>query len=144
EDLWRSWEAADIPMALTVGRFHTDSENDAMTKIPGLVRFSIDMRAYDETRLNKLEQEAFRIAERMQALHGVNFDFGPRTTAAVAKTDTALSDALLSLALKEGLSIGTLPSPASHDAAVFCSAGIPMGLLLIRNENGSHHPDEAM
>lgn len=55
-----------------------------------------------------------------------------------------LSDALLSLAMEEGLSIDTLPSPASYDAAVFCSAGVPIGLLRIRNENGSHNPDEAI
>lgn len=144
EDLWRSWDEAGIPMALTVGRFHTDSKNDAMTKVPGSVRFSMDMRAYDEAQLAKLEQEALSIAARTQELHGVKFDFGVRTTAAVAKSDMRLSNALLSLAMEEGLSIDTLPSPASHDAAVFCSAGVPMGLLLIRNENGSHNPDEAM
>jgi N-carbamoyl-L-amino-acid hydrolase len=37
-----------------------------------------------------------------------------------------------------------LPSPASHDSAAFCAAGIPFGFVFIRNPNGSHHPDEAM
>ena len=35
-------------------------------------------------------------------------------------------------------------SPASHDAANFAAAGIPTGLLLIRNAHGSHNPREAM
>ena len=37
-----------------------------------------------------------------------------------------------------------LGSPASHDAAAFAAAGVPMGMIFIRNENGSHNPHEAM
>jgi N-carbamoyl-L-amino-acid hydrolase len=35
-------------------------------------------------------------------------------------------------------------SPASHDAAAFAAAGVPMGMIFVRNENGSHNPHEAM
>ena len=44
------------------------------------------------------------------------------------------------------MGIATMPlgSPASHDAANFAAAGIPTGLLLIRNAHGSHNPREAM
>ena len=31
-----------------------------------------------------------------------------------------------------------------HDAATFARAGIPTTMLFIRNENGSHNPDEHM
>ena len=37
-----------------------------------------------------------------------------------------------------------LGSPASHDAAAFAAAGVPMGMIFVRNENGSHNPHEAM
>jgi beta-ureidopropionase / N-carbamoyl-L-amino-acid hydrolase len=37
-----------------------------------------------------------------------------------------------------------MPSGAGHDAAVFQQAGIPTGMIFVRNENGSHNPDEAM
>jgi N-carbamoyl-L-amino-acid hydrolase len=37
-----------------------------------------------------------------------------------------------------------LGSPASHDAAAFAAAGVPMGMIFVRNENGSHNPREAM
>jgi N-carbamoyl-L-amino-acid hydrolase len=33
---------------------------------------------------------------------------------------------------------------AGHDAAVFAGAGVPTLMLFVRNENGSHNPDEAM
>ena len=38
----------------------------------------------------------------------------------------------------------SIPSGAGHDAALFANAGIPSGMLFIRNRNGSHNPDEAM
>jgi N-carbamoyl-L-amino-acid hydrolase len=33
---------------------------------------------------------------------------------------------------------------AGHDAAVFAGAGVPSLMLFVRNQNGSHNPDEAM
>jgi beta-ureidopropionase / N-carbamoyl-L-amino-acid hydrolase len=43
-----------------------------------------------------------------------------------------------------GVPLARIPSPASHDAAAFCAAGIPFGMLFIRNANGSHHAAEDM
>ena len=37
-----------------------------------------------------------------------------------------------------------MASGAGHDAAVFANVGIPTGMIFVRNENGSHNPDEAM
>jgi N-carbamoyl-L-amino-acid hydrolase len=37
-----------------------------------------------------------------------------------------------------------MASGAGHDAAVFANAGIPALMLFVRNQNGSHNPDEAM
>ena len=37
-----------------------------------------------------------------------------------------------------------MPSGAGHDAATFAKVGIPTGMIFVRNENGSHNPDEAM
>ena len=37
-----------------------------------------------------------------------------------------------------------IPSGAGHDAALFANAGIPSGMLFVRNQNGSHNPHEAM
>ena len=36
------------------------------------------------------------------------------------------------------------PSGAGHDAALFANAGIPTGMIFVRNQNGSHNPQEAM
>ena len=37
-----------------------------------------------------------------------------------------------------------MASGAGHDAATFASAGIPASMIFVRNQNGSHNPDEAM
>ena len=38
----------------------------------------------------------------------------------------------------------THASGAGHDAAVFANAGIPSAMIFVRNQNGSHNPQEAM
>jgi len=37
-----------------------------------------------------------------------------------------------------------MPSGAGHDAAEFAAAGIPSAMIFVRNDNGSHNPQEAM
>jgi hypothetical protein len=78
------------------------------------------MRAYNEAQLAKLEQEALSIARRMQELHGVDVDFGLRTTGAVAKSAIRLPDALLSRAMEmddfsAGITVLTRWLLAGHD-----------------------------
>ena len=43
-----------------------------------------------------------------------------------------------------GIAHTAMPSGAGHDAAVFAGAGIPTLMVFVRNQNGSHNPDEAM
>jgi N-carbamoyl-L-amino-acid hydrolase len=43
-----------------------------------------------------------------------------------------------------GYTTELIPSGAGHDAAVFANAGVPSGMIFVRNRNGSHNPDEAM
>ncbi|TLY93728.1 MAG: M20/M25/M40 family metallo-hydrolase, partial [Gammaproteobacteria bacterium] len=37
-----------------------------------------------------------------------------------------------------------MASGAGHDAAIFAKVGIPSAMIFVRNEHGSHNPDEAM
>jgi len=37
-----------------------------------------------------------------------------------------------------------MASGAGHDAAVFGIMGVPTAMIFVRNEHGSHNPDEAM
>ena len=82
--------------------------------------------------------------QRYAARRGVTIDPGPRNAAPVGPCDPALRAGLAAAATRMGIATMPLGSPASHDAANFAAAGIPTGLLLIRNAHGSHNPREAM
>jgi N-carbamoyl-L-amino-acid hydrolase len=38
----------------------------------------------------------------------------------------------------------SMASGGGHDAVAFAQAGVPAGMLFVRNQNGSHNPKEAM
>lgn len=144
DKVWAEWEAAGRSMAFTIGEFHTDAARHAMTKVAGEFAFSLDVRAYAEQDLQELSERLSHIVSDIEKERGVRFELGRRTQAEVAKADAALMLALEACAERLEIPALRLASPASHDAAAFCAAGVPFGLLFIRNPNGSHHPGEEM
>ena len=142
--IWETWDSAQRPMAFTIGEFHTDASRHGLTIVPGEFRFSIDLRAYDTADLQELEEAFLAIVREVSASRRVTIDLGTRASAEVAKADLAISRDLSNCASRLGIDAPPLLSPASHDSAAFCAAGVPYGFVFIRNPNGSHHPDEQM
>jgi N-carbamoyl-L-amino-acid hydrolase len=142
--LWHEYEAAGIPMAATLGRFHTDASAHGLTTVAGEFRFSLDVRAYDATVLAQLEQRLDVIIREIETKRGVRFELGPRAAAEVGVVSPTIRSELERTAADLGIPAATFGSPASHDAAAFASAGIPMAMIVVRNANGSHNPDEQM
>jgi N-carbamoyl-L-amino-acid hydrolase len=142
--LWADYDERGIPMACTLGRFHTDSAAHGLTIVPGSFHFSLDMRAYDEAILAELEDKVGRIIDGIEQRRAVRFHLGQRAGAAVGLVDPATKSGLEAAAQSQGIPVLHIGSPASHDAAAFGAAGVPMGMLFVRNENGSHNPFEAM
>jgi len=144
DTLWAQWDREGRPMAFTIGEFHTNPERHGLTIVPGEFHFSLDVRAYDPADLASLEETFMAMVREVETRRGVRIELGPRASAPVARADTLISAQLTECADALGLAAPPLLSPASHDAAAFCAAGIPYGFIFIRNPNGSHHPDEAM
>lgn len=142
--LWREEEAAGRAMAFTIGRFHTPVEAHELTKVSGSFMLSLDLRAYDPAHLAALERRLHAIVSEVAARCRVTIDLGPRNAAPVGPCDPSLRAQLAEAAARMGVASMALGSPASHDAANFAAAGVPTGLLLVRNANGSHNPHEAM
>jgi N-carbamoyl-L-amino-acid hydrolase len=142
--LWADYDARGIPMACTLGRFHTDPAAHGLTIVPGSFHFSLDVRAYDAVILAELEEKLDRIIEGIEQNRNVRFHLGPKARAAVGLVDPAIQTALNEAALTQGIPVLAIGSPASHDAAAFGAAGVPMGMIFVRNENGSHNPYESM
>ncbi|HVT30552.1 MAG TPA: hydantoinase/carbamoylase family amidase [Lacipirellulaceae bacterium] len=142
--LWQEYEDAGQPMACTLGRFHTNAAAHHLTKVAGELDFSLDVRGYDEKQLADVERRVLAIIADIERARGVKFHMGRRASAPVGQIDPGIRKTF-----ERGagvLRIATMPlgSPASHDAAAFADAKVPTGMLFVRNENGSHNPNEAM
>ena len=142
--LWEEHEARGVPMAATLGRFHTDAATHGLTIVPGAFHFSLDVRAYDEAVLAELDRRVDAIIAGIEQRRGVRFHRGTKAHAAVGTVDPTIYQKLRAGADALGIAQQDLGSPASHDAAAFAAAGVPMGMIFVRNENGSHNPHEAM
>ena len=111
----------------TVGSLEV--EPGAANVIPGRVQLSVDARAPDVQRLDRL-------------LEALGLDPEPRNPPAVM--DESVRTVLREEIERLGLHALELPSGAGHDAGVLASAGVESGMLFVRSLNGgaSHSPDE--
>jgi len=104
-------------------------EPGGINVIPGRVTFTIDARAPDDQRLERLIGE-----------------LGLDGSRAVQPTPLggAPADALAAAFEARGLPLVELASGAGHDAGVLARAGVPSVMLFVRAQNGgvSHSPDE--
>lgn len=115
-----------------------------MTTVPGALHFSLDVRAYDPAVLARLEERMQSPIRGIDAERRVAVDLGPRAAAPVGFVDPAIASAMTEAAGRLGIHTIPLGSPASHGSAAFSAAGAPTAMLFVRNEHGSHNPDEAM
>ena len=131
-------------MAVTIGRFHTPAAKHSLTAVSGDFEMSLDLRGYSPAHLAALEAELARIAAEVAARRGVSIVLGERSAAAPGPMDPGLIAGLTAAAARCGIAAPHLNSPGSHDANNFAAAGVATGMLLVRNQNGSHNPHEAM
>ena len=144
EKLWLAEEAAGRPMAVTIGRFHTPADRHSLTAVSGDFELSLDLRAYDAAHLVALEARLQEIVADVAKRRGVSITLGERSSAAPGLMDASLMDGLAKAATACGINAARLHSPGTHDANNFAAAGVKTGMLLVRNQNGSHNPHEAM
>jgi N-carbamoyl-L-amino-acid hydrolase len=140
EGVWLKAEAAGEDLLLTNGELYTDRAAHAPSKVAGETHFVIDLRSLSEDVMESVAAEARRAAGEIGNQYRVSFDLGAATDSPPAMMDPRLRGCLMSL-LEHPLE---MPSGAGHDAAVFSKAGIPSAMIFVRNDNGSHNPEEAM
>lgn len=144
EQLWLAHEAAGKDLVATVGQFHTDTAVHTMTKIPGELWFSMDIRSEDNAVLLAIDRELRTIAAEIGARRGVTIDLGACTNALPGPIDKRHRARLERLAGALGIPALSLASGAGHDSAVFGTQGVPTAMIFVRNDHGSHNPHEAM
>jgi len=144
ERMWIRREAEGQDLVCTVGEFFTDPQQHTMTKIPGEVRFTMDIRSYDEAVLAQCRAELERAAADISASRRVRIELGEHTHARSAVMDAKLIALAERAAARLGIDAPRMASGAGHDCAVFANEGVPCAMIFIRNEDGSHNPREKM
>jgi N-carbamoyl-L-amino-acid hydrolase len=140
EEVLLRQEAEGADLLITTGELYTDPAMQAPSKVPGETRFVLDLRSICEDTMNTVAAEAQHAADRIGKQYRVSFDLGAATDSPPAVMDVRLRQKLMTL-FEQPLE---MPSGAGHDAAVFAKVGIPSAMILVRNDHGSHNPDETM
>jgi N-carbamoyl-L-amino-acid hydrolase len=140
EAFWLQQEQAGADLVITSGELYTDPAMHGPSKIAGETRFVIDVRSVSDATMDAVAAEARRAAARIGDAYRVAFDLG-----ATSDSPPAVMDDRLRASLRGRLERPfEMASGAGHDAAVFAKMGIPTGMIFVRNDHGSHNPDEAM
>jgi N-carbamoyl-L-amino-acid hydrolase len=143
DEAWARLDAMGREMVCTFCVMATAKEA-GFTKIAGEAHFQLDVRSVDLRNVDLLFAEVHRLAGEIAARRGVTFDLGPEGGSTPAPMDAAVQAGLRRAAEALGIAHKVMPSGGGHDAAAFAAAGIPAGMIFVRNQNGSHNPDEDM
>lgn len=143
----RHWQALleqGQDLVVTVGVAGTNPAEHAMSRVPGHVAFALEFRSEAVELLADFEELARSEAASIGRLRGVQFELNEPRLTAPATMAPELVELLSDICTEQGTAFECMPSGAGHDAAVFANQGIPSAMIFVRNEHGSHNPDEAM
>lgn len=143
DERWAELEAQGHALVCTFCVLAT-TEEAGFTKIAGEARFQLDVRSVNPHSVDAVMETLYDIIPGIEARRGVRFELGNETSSRAAPMDAAVQAGLARAASDLGVKHRAMASGGGHDAAAFVQAGIPAGMLFVRNQNGSHNPHEAM
>jgi N-carbamoyl-L-amino-acid hydrolase len=128
----------DDDLVQTSGVAMTNPAKHSVSTIADDLTFTYEFRSTDADALLRHDDAVHYFAKRS------SIELGDCQVTAPVVLDGQLHRQLAAIASEVTGHAVPLPSGAGHDAAVFQQNGIPTGMIFIRNENGSHNPNEAM
>lgn len=140
---WDRWLIQGEDLVFTVGVLKMAS-SAAISVIPGEVTFSVDIRSLSADTVKRFHDLMQKYGEEVASERGVKIEYDPALVTAPSGVDAALSDRLEMSAKAEGIPCMRLASGAGHDSAVLGNNGIPVAMIFVANQLGSHNPHEAM
>lgn len=143
DDAWEELEAGGHNMVCTFCVLATAPEA-GFTKVPGEAHFQLDIRSVSQASVDALAGTLHRLVPEIEARRGVRFELGAEMAAPPTPMDAGVQAGLAKAAQALGIAHKFMPSGGGHDAVAFAQAGVPAGMLFVRNQNGSHNPHEAM
>lgn len=144
DEHWRVLLEHGHDLVVTVGTIETDAEHHSVSRIPGEVAFSFEVRSQSTETLKAFYELMRTECRQIEIKRKVVFEFDRRIDSPPARVDPRWVDRLRRISEDLGLPTETVPSGAGHDAGIFATAGIPSAMIFVRNEHGSHNPHEAM
>jgi N-carbamoyl-L-amino-acid hydrolase len=131
-------------LVVTAGVLGTNPTEHAIARIPGAVRFSFEARSQSQGTLDAFHALFEDECRRLEEERGVRFLIDRRLDTPPAVMDAGWIERMRVCVRSMGLPDEPMASGAGHDAAVFANAGVPSAMVFVRNQNGSHNPDEGM
>ncbi len=144
DEHWRVLLERGTDLVVTTGIVSTDPAEHSISRIPGQVSFSLEARSKSTDTLEAFYQLMRAECGSIERERGVRFEFDRRLLSDPATMDEKLCGVLSEACAAQQAAFELIPSGAGHDASLFANAGIPSGMLFVRNQNGSHNPHEAM
>ena len=144
ETAWEEIESAGGDLVLTFGKLYTDPESHAHSRVPGEVRFTLDIRSHDQATLEDMREVITREAADVGSRRRLSIDLGALSNVNPAIMDNSLRSLLRAGTEELDLSAMDIPSGGGHDAGDFANAGVPTAMIFVRNPYGSHNPREHM
>jgi N-carbamoyl-L-amino-acid hydrolase len=144
DENWQALNARGVDLVVTSGIVGTDPREHSISRIPGDVTFSLEIRSQSLDTLEAFYQLVLVESAGIEKARGVKFEFGERVLSEPGLIDREWAARLRRICAELHYPYIDIPSGAGHDAAIFANQGVPSGMLFIRNDNGSHNPDEKM
>jgi N-carbamoyl-L-amino-acid hydrolase len=141
---WRTLLERGRDLVITIGVVTTDPREHAIARIPGKLSFSFEARSQSKETLEAFYDLFLSECSLVGEERGVEFKLDRRLESSPATMDPEWVSRLRAAARALGLPDEAIPSGAGHDAAVFANAGVPSAMIFVRNEHGSHNPNESM
>ncbi len=118
-------------MVYATGKCYTNSDIHALSKVPGEVFFTIDVRSLDTNVLSSMEKKVQRVGDNISAQNNVVFNFGKFASTKPAIMNPEIIDELRRGCNTMGIPYIELPSGGGHDAVEFNHVDIPVRLCLL-------------
>lgn len=144
DEHWRVLLEWGEDLVVTAGIVETNPNEHAVSRVPGEVSFALEYRSQDIKTLKSFEALVQSECDEVGNRRGVQFDLGIPSLTPPAVMAPDVIQTLRDACDEHATPYEIMASGAGHDSSVFANAGIPSGMVFVRNDKGSHNPHEAM
>jgi N-carbamoyl-L-amino-acid hydrolase len=143
DDAWCRLDARGQQLVVTFCTMGTTAEA-GFTKVAGEATFQLDVRSVNLHSIDAIWEVLYEKVPEIEARRGVTFELGAQSGSPASLMNADVQDGLKRAAMALDIPFHSMASGGGHDAVAFAQAGVPAGMLFVRNQNGSHNPKEAM